>query len=228
MLAFFPPLSPRRLSRRRFRRTFAFAASAIVTFAPHAGAEERPGGEVAVKGSALESLDVAQLQYGVAIAAEIPFATGPICDPNAPCILGAGGGPAIRIGLRATKRIYAGFAYELSKQDSSKLFRLAIFQQARFEGRYYLHTTQNIEPFAALNLGIAGYGNEWAVSTWGPVAGAGIGVEIQASRSTVFGIVLNYRAVRFGGFTDTSGTVRDAGISHLVGLEISIEGRDPI
>lgn len=222
MLAPSPPLI------RRRRIATAALAGAIVTWAPHVRAEERAEGEVAIKESPIRSLDLAQLQYGVAIAAEIPAFAGPICDSPAPCILGAGGGLAIRIGLRATKSVYAGIAYELSKQDSSKLFRLAIFQQARFESRFYVHTAQNIEPFAVVNLGIAGYGNEWGISTWGPVAGVGFGAEIQASRSTVFGIVLNYRAVRLNSFTDTSGTARDAGIAHLVGFEISIEGRDSI
>ncbi len=182
--------------------------------------------EPAAQGSKVATLDLAQLQYGVAFTGEFVADPGPLCAPNAPCILGSGAGIAIRIGLRAMSGLYGGVSYELSKQDSGKLFRLGILQQLRAEGRYYLTTGKNVEPFVAANLGIAGYGNEWGVTAWGPSGGAGIGLEIQASRSTVFGIVLNYRAIRLGEFTDTSGTPRAAGFSHLVGFELSLEGRD--
>ena len=201
------------------------AALAIAAAATTSSVELRAD-EPAAKGSGIASLDLAQLQYGVAFTGEFVAEPGPLCAPNAPCILGSGAGIAIRIGLRATSGFYGGISYELSKQDSGKLFRLAILQQIRTEGRYYVHTGKNLEPFFAANLGLAGYGNEWGVSSWGPAGGVGVGLEIQASRSTVFGIVLNYRAIRLGEFVDGSGTSRAAGFSHLVGFELSLEGRD--
>jgi hypothetical protein len=77
---------------------------------------------------------IVYFQYGVALAAEIVSSPGPICDtPAAPCILGPGGGIAVRAGFRGAGPIYLGGAYELTKQDPSKLYRIALLQRVRAE-----------------------------------------------------------------------------------------------
>lgn len=173
--------------------------------------------------------NIVYLQYGVAFTAEVVTAAGPICDNRAvPCILGPGGGVAIRAGWRGAGPWYLGGAYELSKQDPNKLLRLAILQQARFEGRYYFASGREIEPYLAGGAGIAGYGNEWGIDTWGPAAFTGVGVEAQITRRTVVGLTLNYRFLYFQGFRDTTGADRAAGIAQLFGLDIVLEQRDPI
>lgn len=167
-------------------------------------------------------------QYGVALAAEIVSSAGPICDtPAAPCILGPGGGITVRAGWRGAGPIYLGGAYELTKQDPSKLYRLALLQQARAEGRYYITNAQVTAPYAAAGIGVAGYGNEWAIDTWGPGGSLGFGLEYQVTQRTVVGTALNYRVIYFSSFTDTSGAARDAGIAQLVGFDIVLEQRDP-
>ena len=104
---------------------------------------------------------VVYFQYGVAFATEQVIAPGPICDNESiPCILGAGGGIAVRAGWRSSGPIYLGGAYELTKQDPNKLYRIALLQQARAEGRYYFMTARVTEPYAAVSVGVAGYGNE--------------------------------------------------------------------
>ncbi len=173
--------------------------------------------------------NVVYLQYGVALTAETVSAAGPICDNVAvPCILGPGGGVAVRVGWRGTGALYFGGAYELSKQDPNKLLRLAILQQVRAEGRYYFVSGRDTEPYLSTGLGLAGYGNEWGVDTWGPAAFVGLGVETQITRRTVVGVALAYRLLYLQRFTDTSGAARDSGVAQLIGLDLVLEQRNPI
>jgi len=173
--------------------------------------------------------NVVYLQYGVAFTAEVVSAAGPICDNVAvPCILGPGGGIAVRAGLRGTGALYLGGAYEFSKQDPNKLLRLAILQQARVEGRYYFVSGRVTEPYVSTGLGVAGYGDEWRVDTWGPAGFLGLGVEAQITRRTVVGAALAYRMLYFQSFTDTTGAPRDAGVAQIIGLDLVLEQREPI
>jgi hypothetical protein len=173
--------------------------------------------------------NVVYVQYGVALTAEAVSAAGPICDNvTVPCIIGAGGGVAVRIGWRGTGSLYFGGAYELSKQDPNKLLRLAILQQLRAEGRYYFVSGRDTEPYISTGLGIAGYGNEWGVDTWGPAGFLGFGLETQITRRTVIGVALAYRLIYFQEFTDTTGAARNAGITQMLGLDFVLEQRDPI
>jgi hypothetical protein len=173
--------------------------------------------------------NVVYVQYGVALTAEAVSAAGPICDNTAvPCILGPGGGVAVRVGWRGTGALYFGGAYELSKQDPNKLLRLAILQQVRAEGRYYFVSGRDTEPYLSAGLGLAGYGNEWGVDTWGPASFLGVGFETQLTRRTVVGVAVAYRLLYLQRFTDTTGAPRDAGIAQLIGLDFVLEQRDPI
>lgn len=173
--------------------------------------------------------NVVYLQYGVAFTAEVVSAAGPICDNvEVPCILGPGGGVAVRLGWRGAGPLYFGGAYEASKQDPNKLFRLAILQQARAETRYYFVSGRDAEPYLSGGLGVAGYGNEWGVDTWGPAGFGGVGIEAQITRRTVVGVALAYRLLYFQEFRDTTGAARAAGLSQLIGLDLVLEQRDPI
>jgi hypothetical protein len=172
---------------------------------------------------------VVYFQYGVAFTTEQIVAPGPICDSTgAPCILGAGGGIVVRGGWRSTGPLYIGLAYELTKQDPNKLYRIALLQQARAEARYYFMTARVTEPYVSASAGVAGYGNEWAIDTWGPGGSLGAGVEYQVTRRTLVGLGLAYRLLYLGGFKDTAGTDRAAGIAQLVGLDLVLEQRDAI
>lgn len=172
---------------------------------------------------------VVYFQYGVAFTTEQVLAPGPICaDGSVACILGAGGGIAIRGGWRSTGPLYIGGAYELTKQDPNKLYRLALLQQARAEARYYFSTARVTEPYASASLGVGGYGNEWAIDTWGPNGSIGAGIEYQVTRRTVVGLGLAYRVLYLSRFTDTAGTERDGGVAHLMGLDLVLEQRDAL
>lgn len=173
--------------------------------------------------------NVVYFQYGVAFTTEQIVSAGPICDSTgAPCILGAGGGIVVRGGWRSTGPLYIGIAYELTKQDPNKLYRIALLQQARAEARYYFMTARVTEPYVSASAGVAGYGNEWSIDTWGPGGSLGAGVEYQVTRHTVVGLGVAYRLLYFSRFTDTAGTDRAPGIAQLVGLDLVLEQRDAI
>jgi hypothetical protein len=170
----------------------------------------------------------AYLQYGVAFTVESVASPGPICSDTSPCILGSGGGVAIRVGWRPTETWYFGGAYELSKQDPAKLYRLGILQQARAEIRHYFPTGYGITPFALLGIGMVGYGNEWSIDTWGPGATLGGGIEVQLSDRSVLGVSLAYRPIYLRSFVDSSTQSHGAGFAHFVGLELALEVQDAL
>ena len=190
-------------------------------------------------------------QYGVAVALEKLLSGGDVCPttPSAPpptgadgaevakratpCILGSGGGLAIRMGYRSRGPWYLGGAYEFTRMDSSNLLRLGILQQLRAEARYYLDAGNRLTPYGTLGLGGAFYGNEWRVSSGGPMLSAGLGLEFQITQSTVIGLALGYRGFLFHHWTDSTGQVRadeyvGFGFAHTVGLEFTLELRSPL
>ena len=168
------------------------------------------------------------LQYGIAFTAE--FATGGVfCgDPQLDCILGSGGGIAGRFGWRSAGDWYLGGAYELSKQDPTKLYRLAILQQLRAEARHYWYRGKDTQPLVAMGAGLAGYGNEWSIATFGPTAFVGVGVESQLADGPVLGFLLGYRPIYLQKFSDTNNTSHGPGFAHMIAIDITLEARDPI
>jgi hypothetical protein len=169
------------------------------------------------------------VQFGVAFTVEGVVSPGPVCAVAAdPCILGSGGGISARVGWRPTENVYFGGAYEFSKQDPGRLYRLGILQQARAELREYIPTGRSIAPFVLAGLGLAAYGDEWDIDTWGPAATLGVGVEIELSGRSLIGISLAYRPIYLHAFEDSSTLSHDAGIAHLLGLELALEAQDAL
>jgi hypothetical protein len=179
-------------------------------------------------------LHVEYAQYGVALTAEMLFDTGATCPETigdtkrAPCILGSGGGLTIRGGYRSPGPWYIGGAYEFVKMDSSNLYRLGIFQQARAEMRYMPDTGYRANPYVAWGLGAVGYGNEWGLETGGGVLMLGTGVEVEVSRLAVLGVGLSYRPVLLAGWTDTAGFVRKTGVAQFFTLDLVLEVRSEL
>jgi hypothetical protein len=169
------------------------------------------------------------LQYGVAFTIEHVLAAGPICpDPSNPCILGSGGGIAARAGWRPTERFYIGGSYELSKQDPNKLYLLGILQQVRAEVRNYFPTGNRTTPFVLAGAGVAGYGDEWSVDTWGASACIGGGLEVQLSGGSLIGMSVLYRPIWLRSFVDSSTASHNAGIVQFLGLELAVEAQDAL
>ncbi|HWL89481.1 MAG TPA: hypothetical protein VNO21_26940, partial [Polyangiaceae bacterium] len=184
--------------------------------------------DLAAQAPAPPPLNVPYLQYGVSLTGEFVIDSGAVChvvtQPPA-CVLNSGGGVAARVGVRTAGRLYFGGTYEFSKQNPDSLYRLAILQQARAEFRYYLDTGHDVEPMALGGLGVAGYGNEWAIDTGGPLAFLGVGAELQITRRTVVGLALSYRGIYLGPFMDSGGTHREGGIASFVSLDLILEAR---
>jgi hypothetical protein len=165
-------------------------------------------------------------QYGVAFASESVVAAGKMCsDLSKPCILGSGGGFVLRGGWRSSGSLYLGGAYEVTKMDPDKLYRMATLQQVRGEARYYFSTHRTAEPYILGSLGLSAYGNQWSIDTWGPNVSAGAGIEYQISQTTVIGLALGYRLMYFDRFLDTSGTSRAPSIAQLFGVDLILEQR---
>lgn len=211
------------------KRALTLLGAAIVSFGPSARASESKPPTVASPSGEevpLRSLARKYWQVGVSFSAEFVAFAGPICHQT-PCILGSGGGIAVRAGIRTVGPFYVGLAYEFSKQDASQIYRLAILQQLRMEGRYYfLDVRRDTQPYLIGALGGAAYGNEWSIDTGGPAAGIGIGTETQISTSTVFGVALTYRVLYTAAFFDGA-QQRSDGPVQMLGLELVLEGRDP-
>lgn len=170
------------------------------------------------------------IQYGVAVAVEMNVSAGATCpeDAQAPCILGSGGGLAIRLGYRAPGPWYVGGAYEFIKMDSSNLYRLGIFQQLRAELRYLPDIGLRAAPYVTVGLGGMAYGNEWGVETGGGLVFAGAGVEIEVSRTALLGVSFVYRPVLIAPWRDTAGQQRDLGVAQFIGFDFLLEIRTEI
>jgi hypothetical protein len=209
----------------RIHGPVTLALACAGTAAPSARADDIA--RVADQPGAPAHLARAPLQYGVAFTVEGVVHPGPVCaDPNQPCILGTGGGIDISVGWRPSDEFYLGGTYEFSKQDSNKLFRLAILQQARLEMRRYFPTGNRAEPFALFAVGLATYGNEWTIATWGPSVSLGGGVEFELSGGALLDVSLAYRPIYLRSFSDSIPAFRDAGIAHFIGLQIGLEAQD--
>jgi hypothetical protein len=170
------------------------------------------------------------VQYGAALVSEGRAKAGDICprDARAPCILGSGGGFALRLGRRSHQGWYLGGAYEFSRQDSANLLHLPILQQARGEARYYLLPGRRLEPYLSGAAGFAVYGGEWGVETYGPLLSMGAGVEYETSRGIFFGGALAYRVLRLEGWRDKAGQERPDAFAHFIAIELTLEVRTPV
>jgi hypothetical protein len=158
------------------------------------------------------------LQYGVALTGETVASAGQVCPEtinNLPCILGDGGGLAVRVGYRSRGSWYLGGAYEFSRQDSANLLRLAL------------------TPYVGAALGGVIYGNEWSLDTWGLTSAVGMGLEFQVTPSIVLNIAMNYRQLFLREWTDGAGEPRATGtfgfgLAHIVAFEFGFEIREPL
>ncbi|WP_433935108.1 hypothetical protein AB3662_10725 [Sorangium cellulosum] len=173
-------------------------------------------------------LHVEYAQYGVALAAEISLDAGAACPRSGPlysCILGSGGGLAIRSGYRSPGPWYFGGAYQFTKMDSSNLYRLGIFQQLRAEMRYLPDIGYRAAPYFSAGIGGVIYGNEWGAETGGALIFGGVGVELEVSRRAVLGVSCVYRPVLLAGWKDTANYDRATAIAQFVGFELLLEVR---
>lgn len=177
----------------------------------------------------------ATVQVGFALAAETIVSPGSVCPASAttPCVLGSGGGVAVRFGYRLGSPWYFGGAYEFSRHDSSNLLTLAILQQLRAEARYYFERGQRATGFLAAGAGVHVYGNDWGADMGGGVLSFGPGVEFELSAKALVGCMATYRLLIPKSFHDgasdpLAGGPLGFGLAHVFGLEFVLEVRDPV
>lgn len=209
------------------------AALATLLASSHALAQGEPRSEDAPSQRPRPPpLHVEYAQYGVSFATETAISPGATCPdpqtspvPPKPCILGSGGGLAIRGGYRNPGAWYIGGAYEFTKMDSSNLYRLGIFQQLRGEMRYMLDIGYRASPYLQWGAGAVLYGNEWGAETGGGLLFAGLGVEIEVSRLAVVGFGFVYRPTLLAAWKDSAGQERPLGVAQFVGVDLILEVR---
>ncbi len=174
------------------------------------------------------------VQYGVGVTGVTVAATDGVCAGGArePCFLGDGGGLALRVGYRSRSPWYVGGAYEFSRQDSDNLIRLAILQQLRAEARYHWTRATRLSPYSAASVGLAAYGNEWGIGTWGASGSVGLGLEFQITQFIVVHFRGEYRPLLMRRWDDAAGVASERipliGIAHLATFEIGFEVREPM
>jgi hypothetical protein len=172
-------------------------------------------------------LQTGHFQYGAGLTAEMLASAGAVCSdtPEAPCVVGSGGGLAVRFGYRYHAPFFFGAVYECSKLDAHKAVVLPILQQMRAEVRYYIPGLLPHSPFLVLGGGAAGYGNEWSVQTFGGMLLGGAGVEWLLSETTALTTTLTYRPMLLKAWVDPTGQSRPSGVISFVGIEVSVEQR---
>lgn len=170
-------------------------------------------------------LRLAYASYGVAVTADALLRAGATCDGDAPCILGGGGGLALRGGFRWPDGWYVGGAYQVSRTDSANLYRLATLQQVRVEVRRMIDLGYRTVPYVQTAAGAVAYGNELGIATGGGTVVAGGGLEFQLSRLAVLGVAIRYQPVLLAGFRDGAGYERSWGLAHFASMELQLELR---
>lgn len=169
------------------------------------------------------------VQYGAALAAELVASPGAICPSTSqsPCVIGSGGGLALRMGYRFHAPWYLGVSYEFSKQDAHKAIHVAMLQQLRSEARYYLPVRGAYVPFVTAGGGFVTYGSQFGIATLGGMAFFGAGLEIQLSPTSLFALIASYRPVVLTTWEDTTRAQRPTGLLSMIGLEVAFEQRVP-
>jgi hypothetical protein len=185
-----------------------------------------PGGPSASPESRLQT---GSFQYGAGLTAEALASAGALCSktPNAPCVVGSGGGLAVRFGYRYHAPFHLGAAYECSKLDAHKAVVLPILQQLRVEARYFVPLLLPHSAFIVAGAGGAGYGAEWSVQTFGGMLLFGGGIEWHLSRTAVLATSVTYRPILLKAWVDPTGQSRPSGVVSFVGLEVSVEQLRP-
>jgi hypothetical protein len=168
------------------------------------------------------------LQIGAALISESVTSAGGICPGRAreACILGSGGGVALRAGRRFQSGIWAGGVYAFSRHDAANLIKLPILQQLRFEARWYLRQGYRFAPYLTLGGGLGAYGSEWRAETFGPLGTVGFGGEMELTQQVYAGATIAYRALLLNDWVDSAGQSR-GGVAHMIGVEVTLETRGP-
>jgi hypothetical protein len=201
---------------------------AVLSAATPGDAWGQTNARATVTGTTLTPARRVFFQYGIGASAEVVADAGAMCDTREQCVLGSGGGVNAHVGLTFNRLLYGGLTYSVSKQDPAKLYRLATLQQFRVDGRRVFDTGKRLRPLVQAGVGVLGYGGEWALETWGPIATIGAGMEMELSSRVSAYLTLSYRIARTLRFEAPAGLSRGPSTVQIVALEFALDGRSEL
>lgn len=202
-----------------------------------ASTESRPVPWAGGAGDTREGLDPfpsngRYLSYGFSFHSESLLFPGGVCPKSAQelCILGAGGGISFSGAIR-TQSTSLGVVYEASFHDSNNIYQRGVLQQLRGEWRLRPHgwtIGDSINGIVGLGGGIATYGDNWTIATFGPAGHGFFGAEWDLGVKLSMTFLVSYRAIYFRAFDDPAFQHRPAGLVHLLGLQLGLELHEPL
>jgi hypothetical protein len=171
------------------------------------------------------------ISYSIAFTSEALLNAGVVCSNAVErCMIGGGGG----LELGAAYRNLAtsiGAVYEVTFHDSHSIYQRGVLQQIRGEWRYRPKLAilgDEVSPVLGAGAGIAVYGDNWAIATFGPSGSLFAGVEVELGVKLSFLASLAYHPVYFRKFSDASGQERTAGVVHFLGINLGLELHEPL
>jgi hypothetical protein len=172
------------------------------------------------------------VSYGASFFSESPIAFGRLCraDSKEPCVLGNGGGLSLSGSFRAPTWSL-GAVYEVTFHDSNGIYQRGVLQQLRGELRArprWAAVGDSVAGVSGLGIGIATYGDDWAISTFGPSAHALVGADIDLGVKLSVLVAFAYRLIYFRSFQDASSQDRPASLVSVLGFQLGLELHDPL
>ncbi len=171
------------------------------------------------------------LTYSVGLPIEALLDPGAVCAHAVEhCMIGGGAGVAFGGAYRNGTTAF-GAVWEVTFHDSHSIYQRGVLEQLRAEWSYHPHAAilfDGVQPFLYAGGGLAVYGDNWAVATFGPSGSFGAGLEFEMGVKLSATVSFAYHPVYFRPFQDASGTQRPAGIVHFLGLNFGLELREPL
>ncbi len=172
------------------------------------------------------------VSYGIALHTESLLSPGAICPSGkSDCVIGNGGGISASGGYRNPNWTLS-VTYEVSFLDSSSIYQRGILQNVRGDARWrpwWAVIGDQVALFAGAGAGIAGYGDNWAVSVLGPSVQGALGAEYEAGTKLALVFAFSYRAAYLRALGQTPLQYPEGGgIVQFFGLSLGVELHDPL
>lgn len=172
------------------------------------------------------------ISYGASFFSEAKLGSGRLCpaDAKESCVLGGGGGLAFS-GFYRGPSSSLGAIVEVTFHDSNAIYQRGVLQQLRGEWRLrprWAVLYESVNGFASLGAGIAAYGDDWAIATFGPAGHIAVGAEIDLGVKLALVVGFAYRLMYFRQFVDATGQDRPAGLTQMLGFQLGLELHDPL
>lgn len=170
--------------------------------------------------------DVPYGAYGISVGARIVAASGSLCPDRegVTCVLGTGGGFALRASRRWPTGLGIEGGYEVFAHNTGDLYDPGLVQALFASARAEVATAGRVRPFGRAGIVLAALGDSFAPDT----AGAGLdvagGLEVELSQVLAISVAGTTRALWFLPFETQDGVGRsDGGVpTLLLGIEVGL------